>query len=74
MLQWGTTRFRTYNNQFDAGVVVLPRFTASEHFCAPKHTKTTILKPPDPGDDKSFIPLRMDASVNPDPPQGSREK
>ena len=40
------TRFRTYGNTFDAGVV-LTEFTGPRPFCAHKHTTTNINKPPE---------------------------
>ena len=48
------TRFRTYDNSFDAGVV-LPRFTGPRPLCADRHTTTNIIKPPDPGENHDNI-------------------
>lgn len=54
--QQGRTRFRTYNNLFDAGVV-LPRFIDQGSFHALKHNTTTINISPDPGEMKSIMTL-----------------
>ena len=56
--QQGQTRFRSYGNTFDAGVV-LPSFTDQRPFCAIKHSKTNLNKPPDICvDDTDIIQLR----------------
>ena len=54
----GQTRFHTYGNDFDTGVV-LPDYIGPRPLDAPMHTTTNINKPPDIRvDDKDIIPLR----------------
>ena len=54
----GQTRFRTYGNTFDAGVV-LPDYTGPRPSVAFMHTTTNLNKPSDISvDDKNNIPLR----------------
>ena len=61
--QQSQTRFRTYGNTFDAGVV-LSSFTDRGSFGALKHSTTTIIKSPDQGEiDKDIIPLRTVAQA-----------
>ena len=56
--QQGETRFRTYGNQFDAGVV-LPDYMGPGPTVALTHTTTNSNKPPDIRvDDNDKIPLR----------------
>ena len=55
--QQGQTRFRTYGNEFDAGVV-LPEYVGPRPLSAPTHI-TTNTKPPDIRvDDNDAVPLR----------------
>ena len=56
--QQGQTRFRTYGNDFDAGVV-LPEYVGPRPLGAPMHT-TTNTKPPDirVDDNDDDVPLR----------------
>ena len=64
--QQNQTRFRTYDNTFDAGVV-LPSFVGPGPFCAHKHP-TTNLNPPDIGvvNNNDIIPLRTVAHATVD--------
>ena len=60
----GQTRFRTYGNTFDAGVV-LPDCLGPRPFCAHMHATTNINKPPDISvDDNDIIPLRTVAHAS----------
>ena len=65
--QKNQTRFRTYGNTFDVGVV-LPSSIGPGLFCAHKHTTTNINKPPDIGvlNDDNAIPLRTVAHATVD--------
>ena len=65
--QQSQTRFRTYGNTFDAGVV-LPNFIGPGPFCAHKHPTTNLNKPPDIGvnNNDDIIPLRTVAHVTVD--------